>query len=116
MRGKQNGEEWLLGFFLKERWRCQCMRRAWAGALGAVIAKVVMRAEVVWDLVSRAEERSELKNCRGLVEVMEQLAVLVAEAQRVKESASKRVVQSLFTGVSICGVSACSGFMSSCDL
>lgn len=32
------------------------------------------------------------------------------------ESASKRVVQSLFTGVSICGVSACSGFMSSCDL
>lgn len=53
---------------------------------------------MVSDLVSRAEERSELKNCRGLVEVMEQLAVLVAEAQRVKESASKRVVQSLFTG------------------
>lgn len=37
LRGKQNGEEWLFGFSLKERWRCQCMRRAWAGALGAVI-------------------------------------------------------------------------------
>lgn len=57
-----------------------------------------------------------MKNCRGLVEVMEQLAVLVSEAQRVKESASKRVLQSLFTGASICGVSAYGNFLSSCEL
>lgn len=88
------------------------MRWAWAGALNAVIDEAAMRAK--FGFMSWREVRD--KDLQGAGGSMEQLAVLVAEAQRVKESASKRLLQSLFTGASICGVSAYSNFSSSFGL